>query len=238
MFITTKYSGHNRHGEQSAAGRFLILMQPQWESPKYPHTSNFCRKCGVYRDKHLTMDGTVQPCSEHGIVARLRRITELKPASEMTDEERIATVNEIMADKFEDGCDECTRYKNFIAVCREFQPAYNSYPMRGIVRYVRMRQLGHFMMGSAVIGKHRITLSGSYGSDGLPKTVPDDVYETGVEIPKELHDKWNTGGGWNGAGSEADDMRAWAMDVFFPDPTLKIVRSVLKDRRYAENKRK
>jgi hypothetical protein len=133
-----------------------------------------------------------------------------------------------------------TRYKNVTAVsAAEFQRCLHiSYPMRGIVRYVRMRQLGHFMMGSAVIGKHRITLSGSYGSDGLPKTVPDEVYEAGVEIPKELHDKWNTGGGWNCAGSEADDMRAWALDTFFPDPTLKIVRSVLKDRRYAENKRK
>ena len=209
MYVTLKYSGYNRNGEQSAAGRFLILMQPSWESTKYPHTSNFCRKCGVYRDKHLTMDGTVQPCSEHGAVARLRRMDTAKLKG--LDE---AGRKDICDEKFVDGCDECQRYKDFTAVCRMFEPSHHSYPMRGIVRYVRMRQFGHFMMGSAVIGKHRITLSGSYGSDGLPKTVPDEVYEAGVEIPKELHDKWNNGGGWNGAGSEADDMRKWAEETF------------------------
>jgi len=213
MFITTKYSGYNRHGAQSAAGRFLILMQPDWNSTKYPHLSNFCRKCGVYKDKHLTMDGTVQPCSEHGTIARLRKLSEIR-ASELTDEQRDAAVHECFAEKYVAGCIECEAYKNYMVPCREFQHASNSYPMRGIVRYVRMRQLGHFMMGSAVIGKHRLTLSGSYGSDGLPATVPDDVYEAGVEVPKELHDKWNYGGGHNSAGSEAEDMRNWALATF------------------------
>jgi hypothetical protein len=100
-----------------------------------------------------------------------------------------------------------------------------SYPLRAIVRYVRMKQFGHFMMGSAVVGKHRLILSGSYGSDGLPYTVKDDeVYEAGVELPQELFDKWNNGGGWNGAGSEAPAMRAWALDIFYPKPKLFKVR--------------
>ena len=69
-------------------------------------------------------------------------------------------------------------------------------------------------MGSAVVGKHRLGLSGSYGSDGLPKSVPDEVYEAGIELPQELYDAWNHGGGWNGAGSEATAMRAWALANF------------------------
>jgi hypothetical protein len=146
-------------------------------------------------------------------------------------------VHACFAEKYVAGCAECEAYKDFMSVCREFKHASNRYPMRGIVRYVRMKQLGHFMMGSAVVGKHRLTLSGSYGSDGLPKTVPDDAYEAGVEVPKALYDAWNNGGGHNSsAGSEADEMRKWAMDTFYPDPTLKIVRSALKDRRYAANK--
>ncbi|HEX5426534.1 MAG TPA: hypothetical protein VFW94_23505 [Candidatus Acidoferrales bacterium] len=136
MFITTKYSGYNRHGEQSAAGRFLILMQP-----------NF--------DTKLT----------------------------------------------------------------------GKQPLRAVVRYVRLRQLGHFMMGSARIGKHRLSLSGSYGGDGLPVSVPDEVYQSGVELPQELYDAWNNGGGWNGAGSEAPAMRAWALATF-PRTKAQILRSL------------
>lgn len=216
MFISTKYSGYNRRGEQSAAGRFLILLQPNWNSTKYPQFGDTCRECGVKKDIHLTFDGpdAVKPCSEHGVVARLRRINELPRASEMTDEERDAVVNEIMAEKFVSGCFQCAAYKRYKSVCRQFAPASNKWPLRAIVRYARLRQCGHYMMGTAKIGKHRIILSGSYGGDGLPKSVPDEVYEAGVELPRELYDAWNTGGGWNSAGSEAPAMRTWALDTF------------------------
>src|SRR4026207_1998414 len=36
------------------------------------------------------------------------------------------------------------------------------------VRHVGLRQYGHWMMGTARIAGQSITLSGSYGSDGLP----------------------------------------------------------------------
>lgn len=119
MFITTKYSGYNRAGEQSAGGLFLILLA---------------------RDGKLDRDG-----------------------------------------------------------------------LRAVVRYVRMRQLGQFMMGSANIGRKHLTLSGTYGNDGLPLTVDDATWQRGVPVPPELYDKWNTGGGWNGPGTEATDLRAWAL---------------------------
>ena len=87
------------------------------------------------------------------------------------------------------------------------------YPrLRAAVRSVRMSQCGHFMMGSAQLGKHRITLSGSYGADGL--TIDPDSYpglwETLLPVPDELAEKFWQGGGHNSAGSEGPAMRAWA----------------------------
>ena len=126
MFITSKYSGYNRHGEQIASGLFLILAEPKNDSGRYPSKS----------------------------------------------------IN---------------------------------YPIRAIVRHTSMRQLGHFMMGFARVLGHRITLSGSYGANGLVCTVPDAVYDAGVELPGELREAWNTGNGWNSAGSEAPAIRKWAL---------------------------
>ena len=37
-----------------------------------------------------------------------------------------------------------------------------------VVKNVRLKQLGHFMMGSADVGRHHFGLSGELGSDGLP----------------------------------------------------------------------
>jgi hypothetical protein len=77
MFITTRYSGYNRHGEQSAAGRFLILMQPGFESTKYPHITTDCR-CGKTREQHEEEAKSAVPdCPEHGIVGRVRKLGEL-----------------------------------------------------------------------------------------------------------------------------------------------------------------
>jgi hypothetical protein len=91
-------------------------------------------------------------------------------------------------------------------------------PIRALVRFTSMQQLGHFMMGECRAFGHSITLSGTYGSDGLPCGVPPDVYEQAVEVPAELIAAWNTGGGWNGAGSEAQAMRDWALKTFPAPP--------------------
>jgi hypothetical protein len=50
------------------------------------------------------------------------------------------------------------------------------------VRSVALRQLGHFMMGTARIGGQSIIVSGSFGADGLPLTV-------GRDIPRAIVDK-------------------------------------------------
>jgi hypothetical protein len=203
MFISLKYSGYNRHDEQSAAGPFLILMQPATDSAKYRNASPYCHECGLIREAH---DRPLVPsCPEHGIVARLKAIGEAKRHSDDS------LVDEILAnEKYVDGCATCEARKEYASYCNDFRPHAIAYPLRGIVRYVRMRQFGQFMMGSAKVGKTRLVLSGSYGSDGLPKSVPDEVYEMGLPLPQELYEAWNKGGGWNSAGREGEAMRRWA----------------------------
>ena len=87
-------------------------------------------------------------------------------------------------------------------------------PIRAIVRYTRMEQCGNFVMGSCRAFGHSVTLSGDYGNDGLSRTVPDVVYDRATPVPAELIEAWNTGRGWNSAGSEAAAMRQWAVETF------------------------
>lgn len=83
---------------------------------------------------------------------------------------------------------------------------------RAIVRKVALSQLGHWMMGTARIKGHSISLSGSYGGDGLPVTTEiDEVYEAAIPVPLELYKAWSAGGGHNSCGSEAGAMRDWAL---------------------------
>ena len=80
----------------------------------------------------------------------------------------------------------------------------------GVVRKVALRQLGHFMMGKANLGGKWISVSGTYGSDGLPMTV-DILPKDAKPLPREVYDAWNKGGGHNSSGTEAPAMRHWAM---------------------------
>ena len=86
--------------------------------------------------------------------------------------------------------------------------------VRGLVRYVKMHQLGHFMMARTTIKGHKISLSGTYGSDGLLCDVPPPVWEMGTPIPPELYQAWATGGGHNSAGSEAEAMHRWGLSLY------------------------
>lgn len=86
------------------------------------------------------------------------------------------------------------------------------FPIRAIVRKVALQQFGHFMMGNARVKGKVLTISGSYGSDGLPMSVSMQVYNEAIPLPKYLIEAWNKGGGWNSCGSEASEMRKWAID--------------------------
>jgi hypothetical protein len=93
------------------------------------------------------------------------------------------------------------------------QPDGGNAPIKAIVRNVALQQFGNFMMGRARAYGHSITVSGSYGGDGLPCSVPQAVYDRArLTLPTELVEAWNKGGGWNSAGSEAQAMRQWAIE--------------------------
>lgn len=212
MFITSKYAGYNRHGEQVAAGLFLILMQPQNDSGQFPSHQDACQTCGANRQTHEERRAVPVPsCSTHSVVARIkaRAAAGIKP-SEITDAEIDAwTINE-----FEQGCESCAAVREIKARigCIYFRAVNVNYPIKAIVRHTSLKELGPWMMGFARVQGHRITLSGSYGADGLICTVPDAVYSAhGLELPADLREAWNKGGGWNSAGSEAPLMRKWAL---------------------------
>jgi len=89
----------------------------------------------------------------------------------------------------------------------------------GIVRFVKMSQLGNFMMGSMKIGSQKVTLSGTYGSDGLPMDLEKILPENRkllCPVPPELKEKFWKGGGHNSAGSEAFDMLEWGRSIMNP----------------------
>lgn len=120
----------------------------------------------------------------------------------------------------------------FLLVCQ-----HDEHPreLRAIVRYVRMRQLGHFMMARLQLAGHVFSLSGEFGSDGLPfditragdfaKEKPentswqprltreeaDALWSMMVPVPQVLADAyWKDSTGHNSVGSTAPAFRNWA----------------------------
>lgn len=83
--------------------------------------------------------------------------------------------------------------------------------MRAVVRYVRLRQTGHFMEGSVNVGPKHLLLSGAYGNMGLVVSVDVETWHRGFPVPEELYDQWNNGGGHNGVGSEGSSLQQWAL---------------------------
>ena len=83
--------------------------------------------------------------------------------------------------------------------------------IRAAVRYAHLAQCGHWMMGSVRVGPHRIALSGTYGSDGLPTDCPSvELWERLYQVPPFLQRVFWQGGGHNSAGSEAPALHQWA----------------------------
>jgi hypothetical protein len=111
-----------------------------------------------------------------------------------------------------DGAQRCSRGAFLILISRGDER------MRGVVRKVALSQFGQWMMGRARVYGHTMVISGAYGGDGLPvhleherlpQDVQDRLWEEGEEVPPALYDAWANGGGWNSAGSEAEEMLAW-----------------------------
>lgn len=84
----------------------------------------------------------------------------------------------------------------------------------GAVRRVQLHQCGHFMMGAARLGRHRIGLSGPIGHDGLPLDLQDCPPEWRprlVEVPEEVAARYWKDDGHNDVGKAAPDLRTWAL---------------------------
>jgi hypothetical protein len=83
-------------------------------------------------------------------------------------------------------------------------------------RLVYYTQLGHYLMGRARFGGGPyLTLSGSYGGDGLPlplEDLTDRQRSLLTPVPTDLTALYWQGGGWNSAGKEAPEMERWAME--------------------------
>lgn len=81
-----------------------------------------------------------------------------------------------------------------------------------VIRRVALRQLGHWMMGSANIGGHWHTISGAYGNDGLPMDV-EVLPRDAIPLPDDLATAFWEGGGHNCAGREWPALREWALHI-------------------------
>ena len=94
-----------------------------------------------------------------------------------------------------------------------------------------MHQLGHFMMGTLHLGDQEISLSGTYGGDGLPRSL-DEVrsWNRGclTKVPAAVEDAyWADEGGHNSAGSEGPTMHEWGLTLLKnkqPQATVKAHR--------------
>jgi hypothetical protein len=99
--------------------------------------------------------------------------------------------------------------------------------LRALVRFVRMSPLGNWMMARVKVKDTTISLSGGYGSDGLPINLHGGVGQKGQAIylpdqihlwdslhviPKSLQNEFWNGGGHNCVGKEALNFRKWALD--------------------------
>ena len=114
--------------------------------------------------------------------------------------------------------------------------------VRALVRYTTLRQSGNFMAGIVKVkspaakaendtvpefdkqsnpdfhrvgdGYYNIHLSGTYGSDGLPRDADHypGLWEQLHPLPKELEKAFWDGGGWNSSGKEGPSMYTWAKE--------------------------
>lgn len=82
---------------------------------------------------------------------------------------------------------------------------------RAIVRTVSLKQCGHFMMGKARIQGETYVVSGTFGNDGLPMDVPEEVYRNATVIPDDVLNPY-----WKGSDPEEGytGMYEWARKEF------------------------
>lgn len=96
-------------------------------------------------------------------------------------------------------------------------PTVDCRKLYATVRQCNMKQFGNWMMGTVNIAGQRVTVSGSYGSDGLPtdyENLNESALSKVVPLPDSLANEFWAGGGHNSSGKEATAMRQWALATF------------------------
>ena len=100
---------------------------------------------------------------------------------------------------------------------------------RAFIRSARLKPCGNWAMGTVTFKRKKISISGDYGSGGLPITVRPNprfsenefekeqreniifAYKNSVPLPPWLEEEWGHGtGGHSCAGSERISMEIWA----------------------------
>lgn len=183
-------------GDQcTRAARFLILVGLGLERTEV--TCDRCSGFGRYIDGDDIDDATIRPCY-YCIQIRCQLCDGKGWTYDKAKDERAKT------------CETC-KGKGDLGPSGKMVKYIHHKEIRALVRRVALHQCGHFMMGSARAFGHTIPISGSYGGDGLTCDVPREVFDRAVPIPPKLHEAWSNKNSWNGAGSEAPAMRAWAL---------------------------
>ncbi len=109
----------------------------------------------------------------------------------------------------------------FLVIFDDPEQPYGKSALRACVRVVSMASCGHWMMGQVRLAGHRISLSGTYGADGLPlclnhKDLPAEIvshiWDSLTPLPADLQKEFWAGGGHNCAGKEGPLLRAWALE--------------------------
>ncbi len=196
MYIEPSARGYDRSGQQvTRRARFLILVSLGLERTE--EVCNVCSGFGKYVHGDDLDNARILPCY-HCI-----------PIPCAACDRKGWTFDEAV-DEHANTCEAC-KGSGYLGPSGKMVKYIHHKEIRALVRKVAMHQCGHFMMGRARVFGSTLTLSGSYGGDGLTVEVPREVFERAVPLPQELHDAWNAGGGHNSAGSEAFAMREWAL---------------------------
>ena len=194
MFIKQSRSGYGRGGEQFARGKFLALFSHnpfKWEDEN--------------NKPHFEDNGKIFPVHlGEGFVTQRECNCAGKAPYNYTEADKVPAYY----------LEQCPVHGG---EWRTMPSALNR-KLYALVRHTSLRQVGHFMMGTINIGGQRITVSGSYGANGLPMDVekidPANRWRL-VEVPAAIAEIfWNSSDGWNGAGSEGPIIRQWALDTF------------------------
>lgn len=113
------------------------------------------------------------------------------------------------------GTIQCVPKGPFLILAQQADKPIGADNLYAIIRKVALSQLGHWMMGHANIGGKYHSISGAYGNDGLPMTLPN-IPRDAIKVPLALYNQLANGKGWNGPSEEGDAFREFGHILSLP----------------------